>query len=793
MTDNLRDEDRQGRPLLDGARNQPDLKHYLGILRRRIWVLLTCFVVITTLGLVRAFKSTPVYRGVAKVLIEKQTPRLMKFEDVVQVAAADQAYYRTQLELVRSRAVLEKALEEPGIRELFEVKAEGAGRPSLWEEARRTFSALMGATPAPIPEPWERLRAVVDAQFVRDTNLLQIMVESPDPKRAADVANAVARAFERYHLERKQQTSNEAFRFLEKQQADQREVLHKAEDALQRFREQARLVSLDVTDKDNPVLARLSRLNAELTKVQLDRIRLAAQLEVILGRTGMRGPTARAAGSSEGASGAGQEDSQKGLRSERPQDMPGAEAFLSLAGVGEFQNLNALHEKLIAAEQDLAALGLLYGPDHPQFRAAQAKVRRLRDMLNQGLSQAAEALSARLDVLRRQERELRDQYAEQNQLALELAKQSLTFERLQNQVARARKLFDVLVERTREVDLSADYAKTNVELVETAEPPRFAVRPRKARMAVVSAILGLLVGTGLAFVFEHLDETIKTPEDLESRVGLAVLGYVPIIGSKGPQGDGFSRRCTLTLAEPMSSVTEAYRNIRTSLFFSAPAEEAKVLVVTSGGPGDGKTTTCANLAVVIAQSGKRVLLVDGDLRRSRLHEAFGLDGSIGLTNVLVGQATLEQAVQRPTHNGAVLENLHVLTAGPSPPNPAELLGSENMRKLLSEAREKYDRVILDSAPVLFVADASILAGLSDGVIVVVKAAKNTRNVAARAVDQLKGVRARILGGVLNDVRLSRMGYYYSDYYYSGYYGHYRSYYASRPSGPKQHAKRTDGG
>ncbi len=737
----------------NGARNEPEFKHYLGILRRRVWVLVTCFVVIVTLGVVRAFKTTPVYRGMARMLIEKQSPRLMKFEDVMQLAAADQGYYSTQRELVKSRAVIEKALDQPNIRELFEVKDEGVGRPSLWEEAKRTFSALLGVPPAPMPEPWERLRGMVDVEFARDTNLLQVMVESPDPKRAANIANAVARAFELYHLERKLKTSNEAFRFLTQQQGEQREKLREAEDALQQFREKTQLVSLDVSDKDNPVLARLSRLNAELTKVELDRIRLAAQFEVV----------------------------QSVLSSNEPGDLTDRDAVASLAGLEDFPNVTHLQEKLVAAEQELAALSTTYGPGHPQLRTAETKAGNLRDKLGRSLAHVAGAVSSQLEVLEKQEKELRQQYTEQNKLALDLARQSQTYSRLQNEVARGHKLFEVLVERTREVDLTADYAKTNVELVETAEPPKFAIRPRKARMAMVSVLLGLMTGTGLALLFEYLDETVKTPEDLESRVGLSVLGYVPAIGTKGARRDGFSYRSTLSLTAPRSSVTEAYRNIRTSLFFSAPAEEAKVVVITSGGPGDGKTTTCSNLAVVIAQSGKRVLLVDGDLRKSKMHRAFGLNSGVGLTNVLVGESSLEQAVQNPRHNGTVLENLDVLTAGPKPPNPAELLGSDSMRKLLDEARKKYDRVIVDTAPVLFVADASILAGISDGVIMVVKAAKNTRTLASRAVDQLKGVKARILGGVLNDVRVSRLGYYYSDYYYHGYYGHYNSYYSAEES------------
>ena len=209
-----------------------------------------------------------------------------------------------------------------------------------------------------------------------------------------------------------------------------------------------------------------------------------------------------------------------------------------------------------------------------------------------------------------------------------------------------------------------------------------------------------------------------------------------------------------------------------------------MLVVTSGAAGDGKTTTAANLAIVIGQSGKRVLLIDADCRRPRMHDIFGLSNEVGLSSVLVGGVPLQEAVQQPLdEQGKPVEGLDLLVAGPKAPNPAELLGSAAMHRLIAEARQQYDRVIIDTPPVLFVADASILSTESDGVVVVIKSAKNTRSLARRTREQLEGVNARILGGVLNDVHVARLGYYYSAYYHHGYARYHRdyteSYYADR--------------
>ncbi|MCK4300617.1 MAG: polysaccharide biosynthesis tyrosine autokinase, partial [Planctomycetes bacterium] len=370
------------------------------------------------------------------------------------------------------------------------------------------------------------------------------------------------------------------------------------------------------------------------------------------------------------------------------------------------QTVSELRTALTEAEKEVATLSDTYGPEHPQLQAVQAKVTLLQAKLQETLTQLVGSLTAQLEMLSNQEQELRQQYEEQNQLALGLSKQSLSFNRLQNEVDRQRRLFDVLVERMREVDVTADYARTNVEVVEVADIPKAPIKPKKARTVMLSLFLGLFLGVGLAFFFEYLDDTVKTPEDLEDRVGIPVLGFVPAMDTKGVQMDGFSYRGTISMVEPTASVTEAYRNIRTSLFFSAPAEETKALVVTSGGPSDGKTTTATNLALVIAQSGKRVLLLDADFRRPMVHKVFGLESKVGLSTVLVGEATLEEAVQKAEHDGETIENLDILAAGPKPPNPAELLDSQSMRKLLEEVRQKYDRVIMDSPPVLFVADAT---------------------------------------------------------------------------------------
>jgi capsular exopolysaccharide synthesis family protein len=739
------------RSVLNGDDSAPELKNYLAILRRRIWAAGVVFVIVVTLGTVHAFKATPVYRAEARLLIEKRAPRVVDFQDVVQWETSDRAYYRTQAELLLSRDVLRKALQKPGMQEMFAPHGRSGASPCLLAEVRRTVAALLGTPPAPPPEPWQVLRGFASVEPVRDSHLLAVVVEGADPERSALVANAVARSFEEYHLESKMAVSDEAFSFLHRQAGQQEQRLIEAQDALQQFREDVRIVSLDVNDRQNPVFARLGRLSEELTEVEMERVALAAQLDLI----------------------------EESLAPERRTELAGNERLLAVPQVRLDATVNAVRTSLVKAEQDAIALADVYGEGHPQMQAARAKTRLLHERLADALQQVAGSLAPQLEALRRREDELRRQHEQQNETALALAKQSLTYGRLQSEVERQRRLFEVLVERMREVDLAADYGKTNVALVEPATPPSAPVRPRKIRIALASVLLGAVLGTGLAFLLEHMDDTVQTPEDLEERVGVPVLGFVPAMNHVDGRAGDFANRGLVCALQPGSSASEAYRSIRTSLFFAAPAEQAKALVVTSGGPGDGKTTTATNLALTIAQSGKSVLLIDADFRRPMIHRVFDLDGRRGVSTVLVGEATLAEAVQTPRQDGEPIGDLHVLAAGPKPPNPAELLDSDNMRRLLQEGRERYDRVLIDTPPVLFVADASILSGICDGVIMVVKSAKNTRALATRTRERLDNLNARVLGGVLNDVHLSRLGTYYSEYYHYGYSRYYRDYYGSR--------------
>lgn len=756
----------------NAARSTTSLLYYLDVLRRRVWIVLTVALLLATIGVIGAWRAPKLYQGVAKVLVERQSARLMGFEGIAPEGPGawwDPQYFSTQEGLVRSRVVLEMALENVELSRRFDgaLGTVGAGR-AAW---RRSLDAILGRKPRPPPEDWERLRAEIGTEIVKDTSFILIKSVGGDRERVALVVNAVAEAFQRYHVERQVEALGDAFAYLQREKEKEEAELRKAENELQTFRESIKGMPLRAADGDTPIQDRLVRLNNRLTEVQLKRTTLTAKVNAMRQIMGATNRTALA---------------------DAPADAPLLDADPELV---------ALRRQVLDAEKELIRLGDVYGPDHVRLKAAQGNWDVLRRQYRDALQRAIANDSQQIVMYEEEERALRVLYEEERVSTLALARDAFTMTHLQNAVDRHRRLYDALVQRMLEVDISSGFAKTKAQVVERASIPKAPMDPRRLQKFSVFAFLGLFLGVVLAFVVENLDDSVRTPEDIRERLDLPLLGFVPTVPlTKKPDDQAdFAYRGTITLREPLSSVAESYRHLRTSLFYSIPAGEIKVLGVASSTPREGKTTTTCNLAIAIAQSGRRTLLIDGDLHRPMVHRTFGLADERGVTTCLVGETTLAAAVQPVIGPDGAASGLDVLTAGPVSPNPAELLGSQRMRALIAEARAQYDWVLIDTPPVLFVSDACVIAALCDGLMLVVRAGSGHRGILTRTKEQLTQVRARIIGVVLNGMIVSRMGRYYSDYYYHGHARYARDYRRSyygpegRPDRPAQAAGGTSGG
>ena len=341
----------------------------------------------------------------------------------------------------------------------------------------------------------------------------------------------------------------------------------------------------------------------------------------------------------------------------------------------------------------------------------------------------------------------------------------IAYKKLDREAKDNQRLYELVLKRLKETDLSVLLKTNNIHLLDAPIVPRRPVKPNLPLNALVAIVLGLSAGVSLAFVLERLDNTFKSQEDVE-RLGLAFLGILPTIAEEGkevvgPRGDLFVH------THPKSSVAECCRSIRTNLLFMSPDQPLRRLLVTSSGPQEGKTTTAISLAIAMAQSGSRVLIVDTDMRRPRLHRAFGTSNEVGLSSAVVGEASIDTCIK-----STEIPNLWVLPCGPIPPNPAELLHATRFQEIRTALAERFDRVIYDSPPIAAVSDAAVLSTQVDGTLLVLKAGRTTRELAHRGVAALQSVNARITGAVLNDLDLDSREYgYYSYYYYRrGYYG-----------------------
>ncbi len=341
----------------------------------------------------------------------------------------------------------------------------------------------------------------------------------------------------------------------------------------------------------------------------------------------------------------------------------------------------------------------------------------------------------------------------------ETSAQQAELTRLKNTLAQYQNSYANLLQSYENLRLAEAQSLDTVTVVEPADIPEFPVRPRTKLNTLLAAVVGAMLATGVAFLIEYLDDTVKTPDDLQQLANLSALGVIARI-----PGEEASER-VVAAHQPRSPISEAYRTLRTNLEFSAVDSGLHTLVVTSGNPQEGKSTTAANLAVVMAQAGKQVILVDADMRRPRVHALFGSSNNYGLTTAIMqGNPSPMEYVQDTD-----VPNLRIMTTGPIPPNPAEILGSQRTREVIDHLKEEADLIIFDSPPVLAVTDAAVLSTVVDGVLLVVEVGRTRRDVLYRATDALRRVGGHVLGAALNRVSSKRGGYYYYKYYEYDYY------------------------
>ncbi|MCL5023987.1 MAG: polysaccharide biosynthesis tyrosine autokinase [Nitrospirae bacterium] len=702
------------------------LRDYWKVIRKRGNSVVMFFAVVVAVATVGTLTATPVYRASTRVLIDRENQYIQNLnQGYVDFYSED--YYHTQYELIKSTAVAYRVVKNLNLEENpgFNPSAKRPGR-----EGRGLFGVLSGIfktgkTPAQPPAEDQalalarKIQGGLRVEPVKNSRIVNISYEYRDPRMAAAIANGVATAYVEQVLEIKMGTAKQAVEWMSKKIDEQKKALEESQRALQEYMKDKDVVELE-NMKEALTPQKVQNLGAQLVMAEAKRKETEASYSQAKGFTN---------------------------------NLTGALTVPAIAGDPVMQSLRTEEIKI---EKDIMEMSKKYGDKHPLMIRLREDLRALREKMASEAKRIITSMKNDYELAKAREAGLRNSLAQGKGEAMALSEKSIQYGVLKREVESNQQMYDALLKRIKETSLIEEVKSFNIYIVDKAEVPKGPVRPRKFLNVLMSVIVGLFGGVGVAFFLEYIDNTFKKPEDVEEKLSLPVLGVIPFIKQSDIQDGRFE---LVSHADQKSSISEAYRALRTSLLLSA-VEPIKSFAVTSCIEDEGKTTTAINLATTLAQMEKMVLLVDADLRKPKVHSVLGLDNSVGLSNFLA-----RQVVQGIIKDSAV-PNLSVITSGPLPPNPSELLGSQRMKEFLDIVTEKFDVILFDTAPLITVTDTTILTDAVDGAVLVIKSGTTTFDVAGRGVKLLKDVNAKILGIVLNSVDAKKEGYrYLYPYYY----------------------------
>ena len=771
--------DEQGSHLLDHWR----------IVRKHVWLIIGISLVIPTLVAIYLIRKPDIYEDQARIQVDLENANpllggMSKGSSVILNSESnDPAYFNTQLQILTGPGLLRRVAKNLDLEHNQDFLRNYPSRgKSMWSniqsrlglksntDSRHSASDALPITAASFTtaqdlEEAERLSDYVDdlqetlrvepvketRLTVRETRLIDISYRLTDPRLAAKIVNTIAQTFVDQNLEKKTETSGTTGSYLEKRIADLQSTNRSKEEQLINYAKSHQILSLDANQ--NVVVERLAGLNKQL---------LVAENERNLAESAYK------ASLQPGAA----EALAEGGSAER--EVPSATKLSTDAGL-----------KLAELKQKRAELLVENTEKWPAVKEIDKQIAVIEKQMSDTRTRATTIVTTNLATRYRQalgtEQALRKAYDQQRAETLTQNEAAVNYRIIQQEIETNKGLLDGLLQRMKENDVVITGTPNNIRVVDYAIPQKKPVAPRRTLIVGLSLLLSLGCGVGLAFLIEYLDDSVRSPEDIENFLHLPSVAVIPQIGkakakrlfSPTPKNalvshNGYSARQGLLLTgiEKHSPLAEAYRHLRTSILLSTAGRPPRTLLVTSSMPSEGKTTTAVNTAMSLAQTGAKVLIVDADMRRPRLHSIFNLNNDHGLSALLsceASEAEVSSAIQHDEESG-----LFILTSGPVPPNPAELVGSEQMLRLITTVTPNFTHVVIDSPPVAVFTDGVLIATMVDGVLLVVHSGKSSRKVIARARKLLQDVGARIIGVVLNKVEAAGSNSY---YYYSGYYQH----------------------
>jgi succinoglycan biosynthesis transport protein ExoP len=740
------------------AATEPNqLRDYLFVVLKRKWLIISLCLVVTSLVAVQMFRQPSIYEAEAMIRIEQRTQNVLQTREFVLNAQPDANFWGTQIKLLQSPALARQVALSLDLQHnptFFGSQAQGG----IFTALRRMVSgekkpvALPAVAPGGLsvigeeqlkdeplsPEELSALEPYEDAiigaekvEGVVGTNLFIIKYRHTEPEIAQKVANALAEVFRANNVERTTQNSTKAEELLVREiAAYQEKIRHDTEALFNYAREKGLPPTMDsALNVEGQRLADISRqlLESENTRKNAQAIYMAAK------------------------------------NSPDP---------FSIPEVRKSDRISNIEGRISQLKQSKAALEVTYTKEWPEVKKIDASIKRLEDELAKEADESIAMLKQQYEAAQAHENSVKEMYLKQRGTTDQQTRDQIEMAQYTQRLETNKQYLNTLLQKQREVQIAQGDKGSEVRIENYSRLPGAPVGPARLRNVMIALVLSLVAGIGLAFLLDFLDDSVKSLDDIDRYIHLPALAMIPASrGATNLKGlprpnTGPSESTALALIDDARSpIAESYRHLRTSLLLSSAGQPPKRILVTSSQPSEGKTTTAINTAFMLAQTGVEVLIIDCDLRRPRLHTQFEVANSKGLTTWLSGEKDLDSLLQTypKTHN------LKILTSGPVPPNPAELLGSEEMRRLLGILSERFAHIIIDSPPAISFTDASILSTMVDGVMLVVHGGRSSRAVVRRAKQQLLDVGAHIFGVVLNNVRLETQ-----DYYYSGYYSNYYS-------------------
>jgi len=730
-------------PVSVGMEHSEDSVHlldYWRVIVARRWTVMAVLFSVVAVTVIWTLKETPIFRASVSVQIDRENPNVLSFKDVYEAEATTDDTLRTQFEVLKARTLARHVIQDLHLDRIEEFRPSDTGLIGSYVAALRDLfpskQPVLDSDPLrPIIDEYMRRLQVAPVRLAR---IATVTFDSKDPELAARVVNAHANQFIEQNFQYKWDATQKASLFLKEQLNGLKANLEKAEDRLQAYSRENQILFTD--QGKNTATEKLQQLEAEHTKAQTDLF--AKQSFDRLVQTGH---------------------------------------VDALPQITDSQLISGLTVQLAQLRRDDSELSVTFSPDYPQRKRKRSQIEETDRAIAIEKQLITKTIEAEYAAALERETLAAKAVEQQRAVVERINEDIIQYNIIKREVDSDRQLYEGLLTKLNEAGVSADLRASNIRVIDVAEVPTVPVRPRRTLNVMIGLAAGLFFGIGLAFFQDYMDSSIKSVDDVNRYLNIPTLGLIPKLGSifnKGLYDYGYRyvskgknavasvktnvKMDLIAHEAPSSVVSEAYRSVRTSLLLSFPDRPPKSVLVTSAVPSEGKTVTAVNMAISLTQMGSRVVIIDCDMRKPRVHSIFDLNEPVGLSNALTGAVNLREAIH-PSN----VTNLFLIPCGATPPNPSELILSNRFRQMLSVLPQYFDYVVIDSPPIANVSDARILASMCDATILVVKAFSTSRHQASSAVEYLQESRARLAGIVLNDMDVRSAGSYYS-YYYSRY-------------------------